>query len=361
MSKVVRACERARMFQPAVYLYMQDKQHDSAVKTMMERAPAWSNDLFLDSITKVRNAELMYKAVSHYLTFHPMLFTRLMEVMEEMIDHSRVVSILKRTGDWALQIGVPYMKSVQKFNLSIVNETLHELYIEEEDYETLRTSIMKFNNFNMIALASKLATHELLEFRRISAYVYRRNQKWNQSIDLSKNDRMWKDSIDTANESEDPELIENLLRFFCDTSEKECFCAALFTCFEHIPPDVAIELGWINGYHNFIMPFIVQTFRRTHDRLKTLETRTAPPKEEDAQHEVAQTYSQLGGLGGGMLMLENAPSMMPVMMPLGGMGGGIDMSGFQTNGGMPPPGMMPNGGMPQMDGMSHMGMMSPMM
>ena len=357
VSKVVRACERARLFQPAVYLYMQDKQYDNAVRTMMERAPAWSNDLFLDSITKVRNAELMYKAVSHYLSMHPMLFTRLMEVMEENIDHSRVVSILKRTGDWALQIAVPYLKSVQKYNLSIVNETLHELYIEEEDYDALRSSIEKFNNFNMIALALKLASHELLEFRRISAYVYRCNKKWSHSIELSKNDRMWKDSIDTANESEDAEIIENLLRFFCDTSEKECFCAALFTCFEHIPADIAIELGWINGYHNFIMPFMVQTFRRTHMRLKELEERTAPPKDEDAQHEVAQTYSTLGGMGGGMLMLENSPSMMPGAMPIPGAQQGIDMSGFVPNGGMPPGGMMPNGGMPQMDG----GMPAPQM
>jgi clathrin heavy chain len=127
VSKVVRACERARMFKPAVYLYMHDKQHDNAIKTMIERAPAWENDLFLDSVTKVRNAELMYKAVAYYLTNHPMLFTRLMEVMEETIDHSRVISQLRRTGDWALQLGQKYMKSVQKYDLSAVNEALNEV------------------------------------------------------------------------------------------------------------------------------------------------------------------------------------------------------------------------------------------
>ena len=129
VSKVVRACERARMFKPAVYLYMHDKQHDNAIKTMIERAPAWENDLFLDSVTKVRNAELMYKAVAYYLTTHPMLFTRLMEVLEETIDHSRVISQLRRTGDWALQIGQKYMKSVQKYDLSAVNEALNEVCI----------------------------------------------------------------------------------------------------------------------------------------------------------------------------------------------------------------------------------------
>lgn len=127
VSKVVRACERARLFKPAVYLYMQDKQFDNAVKTMMERANAWENDLFLDSVTRVRNQELIYKAVSHYLSTHPMLFTRLMEVLEETADHSRVVSQLRRTGDWALQVGQQYMKAVQKYNVTAVNEALNEV------------------------------------------------------------------------------------------------------------------------------------------------------------------------------------------------------------------------------------------
>jgi len=365
VAKVVRACERARLFPPAVYLYMHDKQHDNAVKIMIERAPAWENDLFLDSIVKVRNADLMYKAVTYYLTSHPLLFTRLMEVLEETIDHARVVSQLRRTGDWALQLGQQYMKAVQKLNLSPVNEALNELYVEEEDYESLRKSIDSFDSFNMIALASNLATHELLEFRRISAYVYRCNKKWSQSIELSKNDRMWKDCIDTANESKDPEIIENLLRFFCDAQEKECFCAGLYTCFAHISPDVALELGWLHGYHNFVMPFVIQTFRKTHLRLQKLEERTEPPKEEEnAQDGIASTYGNLGGFGSGVMMIENGPSSIPSIpggipmptTPVASMG--IDMSGFGV-GGMPNQGMMPgmmpagamNGMAPQMQGM----------
>merc|ERR1712048_1194751 len=238
------------------------------------------------------------------------------EVVEEHVDHSRVVSQLRRTSDWALQIGQSYLKNVQKSDLCAINEALNELYIEDEDYVSLRMSIDRFKNFNMIALAQKLASHELLEFRSISAYVYRCNKKWNQSIDLSKNDRMWKDCIDTANESTDAEIIEKLLRFFCDSSEKECFCAGLYTCFAHISPDVVIELGWLNGYTNFVMPFLIQTFKRTHQRIEALEKRTEPPPEEDAQDGIAGTYGNLTGFGGGVLMLEN-----------GGMGG------------MPPPQM----------------------
>eukprot|EP00591_Stephanopyxis_turris_P001746 CAMPEP_0195517552 /NCGR_PEP_ID=MMETSP0794_2-20130614/11004_1 /TAXON_ID=515487 /ORGANISM="Stephanopyxis turris, Strain CCMP 815" /LENGTH=1705 /DNA_ID=CAMNT_0040646371 /DNA_START=237 /DNA_END=5354 /DNA_ORIENTATION=- len=365
VSKVVKACERARLFPPAVYLYMTDKQYDSAVKVMMERAPAWEADIFLDAVVKVRNNEILYKAVGFYLTMHPDRFTRLMEVIEQVVDHARVVNQLKRTGDWALQLAQDYLKAVQKGNLSAVNEALNELYIEDEDYSSLRQSIDDFDNFNMIALASKLATHELLEFRRISAYVYRCNKKWSLSIELSKGDRMWKDCIDTSNESGDASIIEKLLRFFCETSEKECFCAALYTCYSHISPDVVLELGWQNGYHNFIMPFFIQNLRLTHLRLNELEERTAPPKEEDNnQDAIAGTYSSLGGMPNGVLMLENGGGMgggMPMPQAgVPGMGGGIDMSGFGV-GGMPNGGMpqgMPQPGMPQ--GMPQQGMMPSM-
>ena len=124
LSKVVKACERARLFSPAVYLYVADKQFDSAIKVMMERAPAFVHDIFLDAIVKVRNNEVMYKAVGFYLTMHPTLFTRLMEVVASVVDHARVVNQIRRTGDWALQVAQPYLKQVQNENLSAVNESL---------------------------------------------------------------------------------------------------------------------------------------------------------------------------------------------------------------------------------------------
>ena len=120
-------------------------------------------------------------------------------------------------------------------------------------------------------------------------------------------------------------------------------------------PDVALELGWLNGYQNFIMPFLVQNMRQTYDRLKVLEKRTQPPAEEDAQDQIAQTYGQLGGFGNGMLMIGNGDMGMGGPPPqMGGMpGGGVDMSGFaqpgMQNGGMPQG--MPPGGMPSMGSM----------
>lgn len=42
-------------------------------------------------------------------------------------------------------------------------------------FQGLRTSIDAFDNFDNIALAQQLEKHELTEFRRIAAYLYKGN------------------------------------------------------------------------------------------------------------------------------------------------------------------------------------------
>lgn len=56
MAKVLRACERALLWDEAVYLYKEDGQYDSAVKTMIDHCVCFQHDLFLDCVNKVRRA-----------------------------------------------------------------------------------------------------------------------------------------------------------------------------------------------------------------------------------------------------------------------------------------------------------------
>lgn len=70
---------------------------------------------------------------------------------------------------------------------------LYYIYcFQEEDYQGLRTSIEAFDNFDNIGLAQRLEKHELIEFRRIGAYLYRGNNRWKQSVDLCKKDKLFK-------------------------------------------------------------------------------------------------------------------------------------------------------------------------
>jgi clathrin heavy chain len=58
--------------------------------------------------------------------------------------------------------------------------------------------------------------HELLEMRRVAAYIYKKAGRWKQSIALSKKDSLYKDAMETASQSGERELAEELLVYFID-------------------------------------------------------------------------------------------------------------------------------------------------
>jgi len=72
----------------------------------------------------------------------------------------------------------------------------------------------------------QLEKHELLEMRRIAAYIYKKAARWKQSIALSKKDNMYKDCMETCSQSGDRELSEDLLVYFI---EQVCFKTILLT------------------------------------------------------------------------------------------------------------------------------------
>jgi len=267
--KLLRACEVARLWDETVFLLKEDEQFDSAVKTMIDHATAFQDDLFLECVQKVRNQEVLYKAVACYVEQRPSQLVRLLHIVAPRVDHARVVHLLRRFD--VLALALPYLKAIQKDNLTAVNEALNDLYVEDEDYDALGTSTRDFDNFDHIALAQRTEKHELLEFRRIAGYIYKKNKRYHKALQLSKADKMYKDAIDTCAEARDPKLTEDLLRFFVDVCDKECFCATLFTCYKDVTPDVALELAWRNSYTDYVMPYVIQYARHLHDDVQDLK------------------------------------------------------------------------------------------
>merc|ERR1719245_133493 len=94
--------------------------------------------------------------------------------------------------------------------------------------------------------------------------------------------------MSTAAESKDCTVVEELLRFFVnDTSiPRSVFGACLYTCYNYISPDVALELAWRNGLQEFVVPYMIQSFRDLTDRVGTLEERLN--KKDQADQEAAE-------------------------------------------------------------------------
>merc|ERR1712190_437952 len=236
--KLIQACERHYHWEHAVFLYTHYDEFDSAANTMMAHSPiAFSHDQFQMILQKVSNMEIYYRAITFYLEEQPMKLNSLLGTIQKSVDHARVVQQLRKADN--LPLILPYLKSVQSHNIQPVNEAMNELYIESEQYEELKQSVDEYDNIDQISLAQRLEKHELLEMRRIAAFVYRKNKRFKQSIDVSKNDKIYKDCMETAFDSDNADLAESLLRFFCcEIESKECFAVCLYTCYDLIRPDI---------------------------------------------------------------------------------------------------------------------------
>ena len=106
------------------------------------------------------------------------------------MDHARVVDILRKADH--LPLVKEYLLAVQKTNLAAVNEAVNQLLIEEEDFNGLRDSITTYDNYDQIGLATRLEQHELTEFRRISAHIYKANLRWRKAVALAQQDHLYK-------------------------------------------------------------------------------------------------------------------------------------------------------------------------
>jgi len=334
--KLIQACERHYHWTQAVFLYTHYDEFDAAANTMMAHSPvAFAHDQFQMIMQKVSNMELYYRAIQFYLEEQPMQLCTLLNTIASKVDHARVVQQIRKAGQ--LPLILPYLKNVQQHNIAAVNEAVNEVYAEAEQYEDLRQSIEDFDNFDQIALAQKFEKHDLMEMRRIAALVYKKNKRYKQSIELSKQDKMYRDCMETAFDSGNGDLAEGLLRFFVDAGLKERFAACLFTCYDLIKPDVALELAWRYQLLDFAMPYLIQVLREYTGRVEALDKKSQ--KKEEAEEKAKSAPNDYvpdylvppmlgpGGLGGfGQLAITGGggpvhhagvfgqPQMQPAMM-----------------------------------------------
>jgi len=243
--KMIRACEEAHLWPELVFLYCHYDEWDNAALAMMERAAdAWEHHSFKDIVVKVANLEIYYRALNFYLQEQPSLITDLLQALTPRIDVNRVVKMFEKSDN--IPLIKPFLLNVQSQNKKIVNSAINDLLIEEEDYKTLRDSVENYDNYDSAELAQRLERHDLVFFRQIASNIYRNTKRWEKSIALSKQDKLYKDAIETAAISGKSDVVEELLRYVSctanprrrtmlidDSSWTSVAKSAMLACFMH--------------------------------------------------------------------------------------------------------------------------------
>ncbi|KAH8693658.1 clathrin heavy chain [Talaromyces proteolyticus] len=301
--KMIRACEEANLWPELVFLYCHYDEWDNAALAMMERAAeAWEHHSFKDIIVKVANLEIYYRALNFYLQEQPLLLTDLLQALTARIDVSRVVRIFQASDN--IPLIKPFLLNVQTQNKRAVNDAINDLLIEEEDYKTLRDSVENYDNYDPVDLAQRLEKHDLVFFRQIAANIYRKNKRWEKSIALSKQDKLFKDAIETAAISSKGEVVEELLRYFVDIGSRECYVGMLYACYDLIRPDIILEISWRHGLNDFTMPYLINMLAR---QTLTIEELKKDNEERKAQEKTHQKEDDNAPILGSRLMLTQGP------------------------------------------------------
>lgn len=275
MPKVIHACEEQRLWAECAFAYEEIGEFDNAVKVLMEHpVDPFDHAKFGANLVQVRNPELLYKSIPFYLSTAPAHLNDLLVVLQPKLDHGRTVQVLKKNNVVFMAVG--YLKAVQSNNVAAVNEALNDVLIEEEDFEALQQSIDEHSNFDHTALAKKLEKHELQQFRRVAASLYSKQNKFPEAIKLLKQDKLYLEAMETTAQSKNSALVMDLLQFFVQEKERECFAAALYSCYSLVSPDVVLELAWRHGLTDVAMPYMIQWTKDTHTKLAVLEERTNP-------------------------------------------------------------------------------------
>ncbi|KAH8848357.1 hypothetical protein MCOR27_010870 [Pyricularia oryzae] len=308
LPKMIRACEEANLWPELVFCYVHYDEFDNAALSVIERPEnSWEHTQFRDIIVKVANLEIYFKAINFYLEQHPSLLTDLLQALTPRIDVNRVVRMFQKSDN--LPLIKPFLLNVQTQNKRIVNDAINDLLIEEEDYKTLRDSVENYDNYEPVELAGRLEKHDLVFFRQIAASIYRKNKRWEKSIALSKQDKLWKDAIETAAISGKSEVVEELLRYFVDIGNRECYVGMLYACYDLIRPDLVLEMSWRHGLHDFTMPYMINLLSQQTKELAVLKADNEARKAKEKEQEKKEDNAPI--LGGGRLMITAGPGTQP--------------------------------------------------
>eukprot|EP01057_Protomagalhaensia_wolfi_P002071 Protomagalhaensia_wolfi_Nauph_80__2070@NODE_2323_length_1127_cov_18_627757_g1819_i0_p1_GENE_NODE_2323_length_1127_cov_18_627757_g1819_i0NODE_2323_length_1127_cov_18_627757_g1819_i0_p1_ORF_typecomplete_len305_score75_55Clathrin/PF00637_20/1_7Clathrin/PF00637_20/2_2e15UTP15_C/PF09384_10/1e03UTP15_C/PF09384_10/0_0017HSBP1/PF06825_12/0_0096Sec16_C/PF12931_7/0_0093Nucleoporin_C/PF03177_14/0_033DUF5408/PF17402_2/0_12Methyltransf_3/PF01596_17/0_21Vps39_1/PF10366_9/7_9e03Vps39_1/PF10366_9/1_7e04Vps39_1/ len=263
---------------------------------MAHPARVWEHEAFVNILQQINNADLHHKAITFYLDFHPALVNAFLTPLAAKLDFNRVISTFKRH---SLCLSAPRLSQsglalIQSFledqqpraneTTSVVNETLHDLYLDKQDVQSLQRSIERFHNYDQTQLAAVLEKHQLLEMKQLALKLYEKNGRYTHAIELAKKFKQYEVAIGIAHQSRDAAVVEALLRFFVsEMRSPQYFAACLQVCAKYIRPELVLELAWLSGYTNMAMPYMINSVAEMSRRIERLEKKVEDVAKSDSK------------------------------------------------------------------------------
>ncbi|EKX72660.1 clathrin heavy chain, putative [Theileria equi strain WA] len=262
IAKTARECSNLWLWKEAIFLYTIEDSDKALLSMIVHAALAWDQETFFSCAKNVSNTEVLYKALHFCIQQRPMLIPQLLTCVKTKLDTERLLKILKNAN--CLCLARQFLETAADRTLAIVNDSLFELYVEENEWELLDKAITRYDAYDHAKLCASLENHGLSKMRAIGAKVYQKDRNYAKACQIHRKNGNYKAAMDTARTSKSESVVLDLLKYFISKSMLEEFIACLTINFSLVEPAEALELAWLSGMNlDPIMPFIIQTLRFT--------------------------------------------------------------------------------------------------
>nr|CCC93746.1 putative clathrin heavy chain [Trypanosoma congolense IL3000] len=267
--KLIAACEEHHHWLALRVLHIGNEDWLAAAKTMINHfADAFDHEVFKDVARHLGASDFVYSSINFYVNVYPQNLCDFLSSMFKVLDAERVLREVKSVAP--VYLIQPYLEAAQTRNSRAINDALNNLYVEEENFVSLRNSVENYNNFDSVELSARLEKMELFEFRKIALFLHRRHKAYGHALAVAKENKLFQEAIDTAVESADAAVVEELLNFFV-VEHPDSFVYCLYACYDYVSPDVVLEKAWLNNRIDIAMPYLIQVIHDYTQRVSRLE------------------------------------------------------------------------------------------
>lgn len=269
-NKMIGVCEQYHHWVALRVLYISNEDWNSAANAMMKHhGDSWDHEIYKDVVNHIGSSDVHYTSIPFYLRTHPDLLNDYLTVLFKKLDPERVMSEVQKAG-CPLYIIRSYLEAAQERNAKKVNESINEMYIEEDDFDALRHSVETYSNFDADELSARLEKMELMEFRNIALLLHRRNKQFSHAVNVAKENELYDAAIESAAESGDSALVDELLDFFVH-DYPDCFVACLYACYDFVKPADVLQKAWLHNRSDLIQPYLIQSMQDYQDKIDRME------------------------------------------------------------------------------------------
>ncbi len=269
--KLKDVCVQNERFEALLFINEIVAKYEEAVNIMMKHQKYFKETKFYELLSHCSDSEYYYEAIAFFIKEYPdKLNELLIKITIRKLDLSRTITFLK-IHKFPLSKVKGFLKLAQTEKNRDINQALNEVYIEEEDFNSLEKSIEGYQEIE-IELAQKLECKESQRAIKIAAKIYSQKRQFKKSIEILLKQGCYEESINFAKISEENKLCKELLETLAKKDNKSHFKVFLRECSEYLNADQVLEIGFENNLMDAIIPYMCKTMRAFSKKIEKIDT-----------------------------------------------------------------------------------------